>query len=246
MNQETSQAIMAHAIREFPRECCGLVVMTEDGERYFPCRNIAVTPSEHFKMAPQDYADAEDAGQITCVVHSHPNAPARPSQRDLVACERGTVPWLIVAVWKEPGDESPKVADNYMFLPSGYEAPLIGREFAFGVLDCYSLIKDWYQREQGIELPEFERRDNFWKAQGHQIDLYAQYEKAGFAEVTDGSLKVGDVPLMQIRASFANHAGVYIGYGQILHHLYGQLSRRDVYSRSYYQEVTRRVVRYQG
>lgn len=246
MKNETITAIMEHAIRDFPRESCGLVVLTNEGERYFPCRNIAVTANEHFVMAPNDYAEAEDAGEITCVVHSHPNAPARPSQGDLVSCERGLVPWMIVAVWKEPGDEKPRIVDNYAFAPSGYEAPLIGREFWFGVLDCYSIIKDWYKRERSVELPEFARRDDFWKPRGNLVDLYSQYAQAGFAEVTDGSLQIGDVLLMQIRATFANHAGVYIGDGQMLHHLYGQLSQREVYLRSYYQEVTRRVVRYQG
>ena len=243
MNHETRQKIHDHAIAQFPRECCGLVVMTEDGEQYRPCRNIAKTASEHFVMHPHDYADAEDAGEIVCVVHSHPQASSEPSQRDLVACEQGTVKWLIVAVWKEPGDEKPRVVSDHAFMPTGYEAPLIGREFSFGVLDCYTLIKDWYQRERSITLPHFERRDEFWKDNGAKVDLYAQYEQAGFEEVADGTLQVGDIPLMQIRAEFANHAGVYIGNGQILHHMYGRLSTRDVYSRSYYQEVTRRVVR---
>lgn len=246
MTPETTAAIHAHAIAQFPKECCGLVVETLDGERYFPCRNLALTPSEHFVLSPVDFATAEEAGEITCVVHSHPNIPARPSQGDLVACERGSVPWMIVAVWKQPEDTAPHVVAEYTFRPSGYEAPLIGRQFFFGILDCYTLIRDWYKRERGIDLPEFERRDEFWKDKGNMVDLYGQYKTAGFDDVTDGQLRVGDVPLMQVRAPFANHAGVYIGDGQIIHHLYGRLSSREVYTRSYYQEITRRVVRYQG
>lgn len=242
MNDELRQEIYDHAIAQFPREACGLVV---DNERYSPCRNIARTANEHFVLHPADYAAAEDSGKITCVVHSHPNMPAEPSQGDMVACERGGLPWLIVAVWKQPEDAVPHVVGDYAFEPTGYEAPLLGRQFFFGVLDCYTLVQDWYKREQMIDLPHFERRDEFWKNNASQIDLYAQYGDAGFAEVPAGEpLRVGDVILMQIRAPFANHAGVYVGNGKMLHHLSRKLSTLEVYPRSYWQDVTRRIVRY--
>lgn len=240
MNPEVREAIEAHARREFPRECCGVVV---DGTRYIACRNRATTASEHFILHPEDYADAADGGEVTHIVHSHPNIPPRPSQGDLVSCETTGLPWYIVAVWMEPGDLGPRITGDHLLLPSGYEAPLVGREFFFGVLDCYTLIRDWYLRERNIELPNFERRDNFWNKKGNEVDLYAQYEEAGFEEVTGQPLQVGDVILMQIRAPFANHAGVYIGDGLMLHHLYGRLSERVPYSHSYYQENTRRIVR---
>lgn len=244
MTPETRQAIDTHAINQFPREACGLVVIVQGEERYFPCRNIATTPSEHFVMEPMDFADAEEHGEIVCIVHSHPNIPPRPSQGDRVACEKSNKPWMIVSVWKEPGDRSPRIVGDFLWEPTGYEAPLVGREFFFGVLDCYTLIRDWYLREQAIELPEFERHDNFWKG-GQAVDLYAQYEKAGFKEVRDEPLRVGDVPLMQIaRSPFANHAGVYVGNGLLLHHMYGRLSSLDPYEHSMYQEKTRRIVRY--
>lgn len=246
MSPATREQINAHAIREFPREACGLIVELGDGtQQYMPCRNIAVTANEHFALSAEDYADAEDMGTIICVVHSHPNVPARPSQGDKVACEKSKLAWMIVAVWKQPGDAVPVVADSYYMEPSGYEAPLVGREFFFGILDCYTLIKDWYKRERGVELPEFERHDNFWKG-GNAVDLYAQYEKAGFYDIGQAPMEVGDVVLMQIRAPFANHAGIYLGDNMLLHHLYGHLSKRDPYSRSYYHETTRRVVRYRG
>ncbi|WP_043946890.1 NlpC/P60 family protein, partial [Ralstonia solanacearum] len=39
----------------------------------------------------------------------------------------------------------------------------------------------------------------------------------------------GDVILMQVRAPVPNHAAVYLGGVQMLHHLHGRLSSRDVY-----------------
>jgi cell wall-associated NlpC family hydrolase len=74
------------------------------------------------------------------------------------------------------------------------------------------------------------------------------YQQAGFVGIKDGEQpEVGDIILMQIRSNngVPNHAGIYIGDGLMLHHLYGRLSSRDVYG-GYFQEVTRKILRYVG
>jgi cell wall-associated NlpC family hydrolase len=134
-------------------------------------------------------------------------------------------------------------------------APLLGRQFFHGVLDCYTLIRDWYEREAGIALPDFERSDDWWtKGQ----DLYMQgFAAAGFARIPDGAeLRAGDVILMAVRAPVANHAGIYLDTralaeapdlhrvpNAMLHHLYGRLSERVVFG-GYWRETTRAVVRH--
>lgn len=243
MTPETIEVINAHACAEYPRECCGLVAVIKGRERYIACTNAA-QGSEHFVIPADEYSAAEDLGEIIAVVHSHPDAPAAPSQADRVGCEASGLPWHIVHV--DLVDGAPKAGEMVSFEPTGYKAPLVGRQFSHGCLDCYSLIRDWYQQERGITLPDFERRDNWWN-DGHS-DLYTEgFPKAGFTVVPDGEQpQVGDVIQMQIRSKNGtpNHAAVYIGDGMMLHHLYGRLSSRDVYG-GYYQEVTRRIVRYQ-
>ena len=56
--------------------------------------------------------------------------------------------------------------------------------FFHRVLDCYTLVRDYYHRERGIELLDFEREDDWWhKGQ----DLYMQgFERAGFAPLARG------------------------------------------------------------
>ncbi|VVE82594.1 C40 family peptidase [Pandoraea sputorum] len=234
MKDRTLKAIREHAAQEHPREACGLVIVAKGRERYVPCRNLA-QGTEHFVMDPQDYAAAEDAGDVIAVVHSHPDAPATPSEADMVSCEATCLPWHILS-W--PADDFRTIE------PSGYQAPLVGRTFAHGVLDCWSLVRDFYARELAIDLPDFERRDEWW-TKGENLYIEG-YPKAGFVHLNqDTPGKVGDVILMQRRADVPNHAGVYIGNGLMLHHMHGRLSTREVYG-GYWREITRCVLRHKA
>lgn len=239
---ELKAAIAAHAVAEYPRECCGVV--NASGE-YVRCQNVAAKPLETFEIAPEDYTQAEDAGEIAALVHSHPGASASPSQADLSACEESGIPrWIICSVGAQ-ADGSIAVEDWHEFGPSGYSAPLIGCEFAHGVNDCYGLVRRYYWQVHGVDLPDFPRPGDWWN-DGHS-DLYAQFPQAGFVARPPGSApEVGDVLLMHIRSrnNVPNHAAVYIGDGSILHHCYGQLSRRDMLAR--YMPYVSHVLKFQG
>ncbi|RQM44756.1 phage tail protein [Paraburkholderia bannensis] len=247
MNETTKAAIAAHAIAEYPRECVGLVVLVQGAETYMPCANWAATPSEQFVLAGEDYARAEDAGEIVALVHSHPGAPARPSAADKAMCEQsGIASWLIVSLGVQ-ANGSIAVDDWCEFGPSGFIAPLVGRQFAHGVHDCYAIVRDWYRLERDVVLPDFARRDDWWD-DGHSSLYLDNYRAAGFEDVGPGAeLQVGDVLLMQIRSrnGVPNHAGIYIGDGHFLHHMHGRLSGRAVWGGMWAQCI-RTVLRYRG
>lgn len=239
MLPETLESMKAHAIAEFPRECCGLLIVFKGRERYLPCENKSDAGPDTFVISSEQYAAAEERGEIVAVVHSHPNHSAQPSMGDKVACENSGLAWHILSVMKQPEQEEPTVNDVVTISPNGYKAPLVGRQFVHGILDCYSLVRDWYREELGIELPDYEREVNWWEK---DYDLYADnFEAAGFVPAK-GEMQVGDIILMQLRAKKMNHAAVYLGDGLILHHVQDRLSSRDVYG-GYWQEVTRMVVR---
>lgn len=242
----TLEAVEAHAVAEYPREACGLIVVVKGRERYWPCRNLSATPGEHFRLDPDDYAAAEEAGEITAIAHSHPDASPQPSEADRVGCEASGLPWLVVAV------HGGVVAGRAQIEPCGYQAPLVGRAWAHGVLDCWALCRDWYAQEWGVSLPSPVRVDGWWN-DGH-TDLYAEpaLEAVGFRTIGRGGdlhlpdIQSGDLILMQIRSrnGVPNHAGVYLGDGLVLHHVHGRLSSRDVFG-GYWLENTRRVMRLQ-
>lgn len=247
MNEQTKNAIAEHALAEYPRECCGLILLVDGAESYARCRNIAGTPSEHFVMSPEDYAAAEDRGQIVAVVHSHPCASARPSAADRKACEQsGVEKWVIVSLGVQ-GDGSIALDDWFEFGPSGFMAPLIGRQFVHGVHDCYDLIRSYYQLERGVTLPDFDRSDKWWE--DGKSNLYMDhFAEAGFVDVgQDAEFEPGDVLLMQIRSKngVPNHAGIYLGDNVMLHHMYGELSGRTVWGGMWAHSL-RTVLRYKG
>ena len=218
--------ILEHAKAEQPKECCGLVCVVKGRRRYLPCRNLAATPDEHFVMDPLDYANAEDQGEVVAVIHSHPTMNPKPSEADLVACEKTGVPWHIV---------NPLTEEWGYCEPSGYELPYVGRVFAHGVVDCYSLCRDWYAREWGLQLRDYDRRDQWWD---HGENLYLEnFEKEGFQQIPIEELRRGDALLLQLVSPVPNHAAIYLGDQLILHHVQGRLSSRDVLGGYYLKNV---------
>jgi cell wall-associated NlpC family hydrolase len=192
-------------------------------------------------------------GEIEAIVHSHPDASPEPSDADKASCEKTDVPWLIIGIKKtnDGFDINPK-----WFSPSGCEVSLIGRQYVWGIFDCLSIVLDYYKRELGIDLGEFDRPDEDWHKSG--TDLYAiNLAERGFEKVSM-PLKQGDVILMQIRSRLPNHAAIFLENGilstepkhypapmSILHHLQDSASRRDIYG-GYWAEKTVSIWRHKN
>lgn len=217
LSETVKAKFVEQAKAECPREACGLVIIKNGKQVYCPAKNLA-KGSDNFILNPIDYEKADTAGEIVAVIHSHPNMSAKPSQADLVACEGSGLPWFICGIPSEQWE---------YIEPSGYIAPLVGRQWSHGVLDCYAIIRDWYAQEKNITLLDFERSDEWWKMGGN---LYLDnFEKAGFKRITLEELSCGDVILMTVNSTVPNHGAIYLGDNMILHHVHGRLSTRDIF-----------------
>lgn len=107
--------------------------------------------------------------------------------------------------------------------------PLLGRSFQFGVVDCYTMLRDFYKLNYDIDMPDYARPERFWD-QG--LDLYMDhYEECGFELVHENPryFRPGDVSLAAIQSSLANHAMIHLGDGRIVHHFIGRLSEVGFY-----------------
>ena len=222
LSPEVQQEALSHATHDSPFECCGLVLVHKGKQIYHACNNIAETPDEHFILDPLDYAEAEDKGEIVAILHSHPVSRPEPSEADRVACEKTGLPWHIV---------NPNTREWGYCEPCGYELPYVGRKFVHGVVDCYALVRDWYAKEWGLHLRDYDRRDQWWeKGENLYLDNFA---KEGFREISVSDVERGDLILMNLVSPVPNHAAIYLGDQLVLHHVQGRLSSRDVFGGYY-------------
>ena len=182
-------AALAHAKDQDPKESCGLLLNIKGKERYFPCRNLSMTAHQCFILDPEDYVKADNTGDIIAVIHSHPVTPPVASQSDKVACEQSGLVWHIV---------NPKTESWGYLKPTGYKAPIIGREWAWGVTDCYTLVRDWYKEKLNIDLIDWHRPTTL-----EEFNKNPMFEKCaeetGFRELKpDEKLENGDLLFMSI------------------------------------------------
>ena len=234
LSEAIQEKALTHAKEDFPRESVGLVHVVKGREHYYPCKNIAPRDEDHFILDPDDYAAAEDKGEITAVIHSHPVTNHAPSPADLVACEKSGLPWHVI---------NPQTGFWGYCEPSGYELPYVGRPFFYGVIDCYSLIRDFYKREFSIELTDYDRKDRWWE-RGESMYL-DHFKDEGFIEIPIEGIEYGSVVLMHLEADVPNHGALYINDSMLLHHVQDRLSSRDLFG-GYYQKNTAKVLKHES
>ena len=210
---------LAHAKIQDPKESVGLLINKKGKKIYLPCNNIS-SECDSFILDPSDYIKAEKKGEIIAVIHSHPITPPIPSQADKVSCEHTKLPWYIV---------NPKTEQWGYLEPCGYKAPILGREYVWGITDCWSLIVDWYKEEKNIELLDYPRPaiiEDFYK--NPVFEKYLPSRGFKLLEANQPLIN-GDLLAMSILGKGLNHVAIFID-GDVVHHLSDRLSCREPYN----------------
>lgn len=244
--KDAKEDMLDHAAACYPNEACGYII----DRKYVPCTNVHDNPDKQFKIGYKDVLRCEQLGKIEAVVHSHPDGSSKPTTFDLMQMSMGDVPWVIVAY--------PEI-DIKVHAPKAYKAPLINREYIHGVLDCYSIVRDYYARELDIQLDNFERQDKWWESASNS-DLYIDnFASQGFVQVH--TLARHDVILCRVQPTeYVNHALIYLGHNGgltseetekvigehlVLHHPYMRRSRREIYG-NVWQSRTAIILRHKS
>ena len=106
------ERIVAHARRDFPNECCG-VIAVRDGHAMavYEATNVQASPLR-FEVDPLevlriDNAIEAEGNTLGAIYHSHTRSEPYPSQTDIGFAERWPkVEWLIVGLRR---DEEPTI-----------------------------------------------------------------------------------------------------------------------------------------
>ncbi|MGI4792893.1 MAG: Mov34/MPN/PAD-1 family protein [Janthinobacterium lividum] len=238
LTADTIAAIKAHAVACHPAEMCG--VITPD-HGFMPLLNRHPNPNSHFDCSIE-CAALQATGQVIAVIHSHPDGPEAPSGDDVAGQLHMAMPWGILLCTGEGA------TDPYWWGDQLEPPPLEGRSFRHGPSgtdgkgDCGALIRDWYRLERGVLIPDFPREDGWWR-QGKSL-YEDHFAAAGFSAVPMEAAEPGDVALFTFRSPVANHGGIYLGRGIILHHLSGRTSRQE--SVLGWMKMLTRVLRHAG
>jgi proteasome lid subunit RPN8/RPN11 len=93
------QDAIKHAQECDPEECCGVVAIKNDIEKYYRCKNISKElKAESFVIDPLDYAEIEDSvDEIIGVVHSHPQDILEFSESDKYSCKAIDLTFYLVS-----------------------------------------------------------------------------------------------------------------------------------------------------
>jgi proteasome lid subunit RPN8/RPN11 len=222
--------MLQHAFAEAPKEACGLVV----NGKYVPCQNVHEEPEKYFTICPKAYAKACKKGEVEAIFHSHTTNYNKFSPSDARSCKQSNVPWVMYCT----------VTDDWHYADPTGNAPYVGRQWHYGIHDCYSLLKDFHHREFGIELADFQRGEEMeWDSPDWNM-FEQNFADQGFVSCDD-SPKKGDMILMQLQAPKPNHVGVMVepDTNIFYHHLLDRLSEANIYG-GYWEKATNKILRH--
>lgn len=210
--------IKDYCLKQAPKEACGYVI---DGTVVF-CENKSLE-NNSFELSDEDSLKIQQEG-ASLLWHSHTNGMNYPSKQDMEMQIETDLPWAIFVL--EPAANQYFLKEVVYFGDNIKKDSLYERSYKFGVTDCASFVRDYYN-EKGYNCPEFPRDINEWLGGSYSYEDY--FKKQGFKEVglTLQDAKEGDLLLFNIRAKFPNHAGVYLGNGLFGHHLQDRVSKKE-------------------
>lgn len=202
----------------------------------FPCDNIHKDPENFFEISGDAFIAASNVG-IVCLWHSHTQGQDNFSVQDVNLYRALDIPFYLFSI--QTGVER--------WISPAETLPYLGRPYLYGVHDCFSLVRDYYRQELGIEIDDFERLDpQEMNDPTMQIRMFDYWKAQGFSPLPENALlQKGDVLLQAVEAATPNHIGVIVDpeANVFYHHLLNRASEPAVYG-GYWKQATLGVYRH--
>ena len=196
-----------------PAEPCGIIHLKKGKLSFIPIKNISTTTDDNFELDHKEFTKYSLTGDILFIFHAHPDN-CIPSEYDLKACNAIKIPYIIF------NRDSLEYA---IVQPSNYKG-LLGREYTFGVKDCFEAARDWYLRHDVYINPREEHWIDDWWLAGH---TYIEDEISQWPFKKVDSPQYGDLLTFAVDHDICNHLGIYLDNDLMFHHAYKRLSCRE-------------------
>jgi|13_taG_2_1085334.scaffolds.fasta_scaffold05509_4 proteasome lid subunit RPN8/RPN11 len=235
IEENIKQKIKHHALAENPRECCGVVVSQQPQSLVFECRNVSDTPKKTFSLSPVDYLHASRKGKIKAIYHSHPNENKTFSNYDILNSQSHQLDYVLYNI----------PSDSFSFFDYKKNKTFIyNKPFKTQTADCYSLVKEYYQKLDINLLDEQNSRTNpDWHTQNPNLiekifKLNTSKNKHLFHQVNTNELKKHDILSFElVEGKGPIHVGVYLGDNTFTHHPRGKYPCIEPLNRTYKKRI---------
>lgn len=109
IQEETLARMRRHAAREYPLECCGLLAgRGKVIDEIFPAENLMLSRTAFqvplWQLIAVMKAIRRDSKELMGIYHSHPESPARPSDKDAAEFYYREATYWILSMQTDPPD----------------------------------------------------------------------------------------------------------------------------------------------
>lgn len=210
------EEIEEHFRKAYPREGCGVLAVVKGRLKWYPCTNVA-QEEDDFIIDSSEYLKLLKTTDIVGIVHSHPDSPPTPSLSDIESCNSLGIKYYIFSY---PSMELQIVE------PVKNIKELYGREYKFGVSDCFEAMRDYLGTNNIYIKPRAAFEDDWWlKGLNYFTDDIVK--EWGFKPIPLKQIQPNDMLIFSVFAEIPNHCGVYLGNEIFYHHAVNRLSCRE-------------------
>lgn len=126
------------------------------------------------------------------------------------------------------------------YIPYDVYSDMLNRNYELGSSDCYTIIRDIFERAYGIAIPNYARPFNF---DTPELDLFGKIQQEDFwvhlSTIDIKDMQAGDVLSMKVRSAHdnVNHVAIYLGNQMFLHQLLNSKPSEETLSLAWLRRI---------